>query len=94
MTIQIETDLKDILNRIDLKLDHLQSDVSQINVKLENLSTRMTQVEKTSDKLSTTQDTILKDVSDLKGAKSLVIPILVAVTTSILTLLIKAIPIS
>jgi len=92
MTIQIESDLKEILDKLDLKLDKLQGDVSDlreqdipsINVKLENLSTRMSQVEKTADKLSTTQDNILKDVSDLKGAKSLVIPILVAVTTSIL----------
>ncbi|WP_036489649.1 hypothetical protein [Myxosarcina sp. GI1] len=100
--IQIESDLKEILNKLDSKLDNLQSDVSDlrqqdiptINVKLENLSTRMSQVEKTVDKVSTNEETIQKDVSDLKGAKSLIIPIVVAVTTSILTLVIRAIPIS
>jgi archaellum component FlaC len=100
--IQIESDLKEILNKLDQKLDNLQSDVSglrqqdipTINVKLENLSTRMSQVEKTVDKVSTNQETIQKDVADLKGAKSLIIPIVVAVTTSILTLVIRAIPIS
>ncbi len=100
--IQIETDLKEILNKLDSKLDNLQSDVSElrqqdipnINVKLENLSTRMAQVEKTVDKVASNEETIQKDVSDLKGAKSLIIPIVVAVTTSILTLIIRAIPIS
>jgi archaellum component FlaC len=102
MSINIESDLKEILNKLDQKIDNLQNDVSglrqqdipTINVKLENLSTRMFQVEKTVDKVSTNQETIQKDVSDLKGAKSLIIPIVVAVTTSILTLVIRAIPIS
>ncbi len=102
MSINIESDLKEILNKLEQKLENLQSDVSglrqqdipNINIKLENLSTRMSQVEKTVDKVSTNQETIQKDVSDLKGAKSLIIPIVVAVTTSILTLVIRAIPIS
>ena len=102
MSINIESDLKEILNKLEQKLENLQSDVSglrqqdipTINVKLENLSTRMSQVEKTVDKVSTKQETIEKDVSDLKGAKSLIIPIVVAVTTSILTLVIRAIPIN
>ena len=102
MSINVESDLKEILNKLEQKLENLQSDVSglrqqdipTINVKLENLSTRMSQVEKTVDKVSTNQETIQKDVSDLKGAKSLIIPIVVAVITSILTLLIRAIPIS
>ncbi len=102
MSINVESDLKEILNKLEQKLDNLQSDVSglrqqdipTINVKLENLGTRMSQVEKTIDKVSTNQETIQKDVSDLKGAKSLIIPIIVAVTTSILTLVIRAIPIN
>ncbi len=102
MSINVESDLKEILNKLEQKLDNLQSDVSglrqqdipNINVKLENLSTRMSQVEKTVDKTSNNQETIQKDVSDLKGTKSLIIPIVVAVTTSILTLVIRSIPIS
>jgi archaellum component FlaC len=100
MSINVESDLKEILNKLEQKLDHLQSDVSglrqqdipTINVKLENLSTRMSQVEKTVDKVSSNQETIQKDVADLKGVKSLIIPIVVAVITSILTFLIRAIP--
>ncbi len=102
MSINVESDLKEILDKLERKIDNLQSDVSglrqqdipTINVKLENLSTRMSHVEKTVDKVSTNQETIQKDVGDLKGAKSLIIPIVVAITTSILTLVIRAIPIS
>ena len=39
-----------------------------------------------------TQETLAADVADLKGAKSLIIPIVVAVTTAILTLVARTIP--
>ena len=44
--------------------------------------------------IKSTQKTLNHDVSDLKGVKSLIIPIVVAVTTSILTLVIRTIPFS
>ena len=44
------------------------------------------------EKVEGTQDALIKDVSDLKGAKSLIIPVVVAVLTSILTLLVRSIP--
>ena len=44
------------------------------------------------EKVEGTQDALIKDVSDLKGAKSLIIPVVVAVLTSILTLLLRSIP--
>ncbi len=44
------------------------------------------------DKIETEQKTLIKAIADLKGVKSLIIPILVAVTTSLIILLIRAIP--
>ncbi len=44
--------------------------------------------------LKNTQETLAADVADLKGAKSLIIPIVVAVTTAILTLVARTIPFS
>lgn len=38
------------------------------------------------------QTGLVNDVSSLKGAKSLIVPIVVAILTSVLTLLIRAIP--
>ncbi|MGK7895274.1 MAG: hypothetical protein AB4372_17040 [Xenococcus sp. (in: cyanobacteria)] len=42
--------------------------------------------------LRNTQKTLAADVADLKGAKSLIVPIVVAVTTAILTLVARTIP--
>ncbi len=44
------------------------------------------------DKLKNTQKALAADVADLKGAKSLIIPIVVAVTTAVLTLVARTIP--
>jgi len=44
------------------------------------------------EKVEGTQDALIQDVSDLKGVKSLIIPVVVAVLTSILTLLVRSIP--
>ena len=42
--------------------------------------------------LKNAQETLAADVADLKGVKSLIIPIVVAVTTAILTLVARTIP--
>ncbi len=44
--------------------------------------------------LKKAQETLAADVADLKGVKSLIIPIVVAVTTAILTLVARIIPLS
>ena len=98
---KIEIDLAEVLQQINKKLDNLQSDIAairqedirDIKIKLENLDTRMSHVEKTTDKISDNQANIQENVSNLQGAKSLIIPIVVAVTTAVVTLVIRAIPI-
>ena len=98
MTIQIESDLKDVLNKIDGKLDNLQKDVTDINLTLTRvevkLDSELPTIKEDIREIKTTQKTLTVDVADLKGAKSLVIPIVVAVITSITTLLIRSIPIN
>lgn len=100
--IQIETDLKEILNNINGKLDNLQKDVTSINLRLTKVETKLDEgvipklnsLNEETKEIKSTQKTLTTDVSDLKGAKSLIIPIVVAVTTSILTLVIRTIPIN
>ena len=98
MTIQIESDLKDVLNKIDGKLDNLQKDVTDINLRLTRvevkLDSELPTIKEDIREIKTTQKALTVDVADLKGAKSLVIPIVVAVITSITTLLIRSIPIN
>ena len=95
----IETDLKEVLDRIDKRLKSIESDLTTIKVDVATVKTtvnsleiRMDKLDNRLDKIDTEQKTLIKDIADLKGAKSLIIPIIVAVTTSLITLLIRAIP--
>ena len=53
--IQIETDLKEILNKIDGKLDNLQKDVTDINLRLTRVETKL--------------DGTLEDIKEIKGSQ-------------------------
>ncbi|GBF80108.1 shikimate dehydrogenase [Aphanothece sacrum] len=95
----IETDLKEVLGEIKQQLNEIQKDVTDLKIDMaivkttvNSLENRLDSLENGLEKLETEQKTLVKDISDLKGAKSLIIPIIVAVTTSLITLLIRAIP--
>ena len=88
----IETDLKEVLDRIDRRLNSIESDLTTIKVDVATVKTTVNSLENRLEKIETEQKTLIKDIADLKGAKSLIIPIIVAVTTSLITLLIRAIP--
>jgi chromosome segregation ATPase len=106
MATTIETDLKEILGefkqeftKINQRLDRMETDLTTIKVDVATVKTtvnslenRMDKLDNRLDKIETEQKTLIKDIADLKGAKSLIIPIIVAVTTSLITLLIRAIP--
>ena len=94
MSIQIESDLKEILNRFEQKLDKLDETTNDINLRLTKVETKLDTAIEDIKEIKSVQKTLNNDVSDLKGVKSLIIPIIVAVTTSILTLVIRTIPIS
>ena len=101
MSVQIESDLKEILTRfeqkfdkIDQKLDKLSDNTTDINLRLTKVETKLDVAIEDIKEIKSTQKTLNNDVSDLKGVKSLIIPIVVAVTTSILTLVIRTIPLS
>jgi len=92
MPTMIETDLKEVLDRIDRRLNSIESDITTIKVDVATVKTTVNSLENRLEKIETEQKTLIKDMADLKGAKSLIIPIIVAVTTSLITLLIRAIP--
>jgi prefoldin subunit 5 len=90
-------------DKIDAKFETLQKEVSEFRtetkVSLESvrgdikvLDEKVDGMDKRLEKVETSQLSVVKDIADLKGAKSLIIPIIVAVTTSLLTLLIRSIP--
>ncbi len=57
--IQIETDLKEILNKIDGKLDNLQKDVIEINLRLTKVET----------KLDSELPALQKSIDEIKGSQ-------------------------
>ncbi|MGL5075736.1 MAG: hemolysin XhlA family protein [Waterburya sp.] len=73
MTVSIEQDLKDILNKMEAKIDNLSKDVVDLKVSAAKLT------EKT--------EAIEKDVKELKGTqKAQIWSLIVAVFTAILGL--------
>ena len=99
MATTIETDLKEILGefkqeftKINQRLDRMETDLTTIKIDVATVKTTVNSLENRLDKIEIEQKTLIKDMADLKGAKSLIIPISVAVTTSLITLLIRAIP--
>ena len=94
----IQTDLAEILRKLDSRFDKLENRLEKIDDRLgklevgqAELKVKVDGIDKTATELKNTQKTLTADVADLKGAKSLIIPIVVAVITSILTLIIRAI---
>ena len=73
MSIQVESDLKEILNKLDGKLDNLQKDVTDINLRLTKVETRLDSdlltIKNDIKEIKTTQKTLTSDVADLKGSK-------------------------
>ena len=84
--------LEIILTNITEKLDSLQKDFTDLKVDMAEVKTELKIIDRRWEKVEGTQDALIQDVSDLKGAKSLIIPVVVAVLTSILTLLVRSIP--
>jgi septation ring formation regulator EzrA len=101
MSVQIESDLKEIptrfeqrFDKLDQKLDKLNDNTTDINLRLTKVETKLDAATENIKEIKSTQKTLSTDVSDLKGSKSLIIPLVVAVTTSVLTLIIRTIPIN
>lgn len=97
--IQVTTDLNTILGQINNKLDtlqqsnsHISERLARIEEKVESIDKQLTTLDKRIDKMESEQKQLVTDIADLKGAKSLIIPIVVALLTSLFTLLLRAIP--
>ena len=88
----IQTDLAEILKDIKQSLNSIDSRLNHLEVGQARLEEKFEAQEKTLTEVKDTQKGLVKDVSDLKGAKSLIIPLIVAVATSLVTLLIRAVP--
>ncbi len=81
-------ELKQDIKEVNQKLEKLTT----IEVKLATIETEVRNLKEDVKNIKTVQNTLVTEVSDLKGVKSLVIPIVVAVSTALLTLLFRVLP--
>jgi FtsZ-binding cell division protein ZapB len=89
MSLTIETDLKEILTKLDGKIDRMQDNItdlklgqSEIKGDLKSLNTKVDNLEKTVDRVQKDVDILKTEVAGLTGIKGLLIPLSVAVTVS------------
>ena len=61
--IQIESDLKEILNKLDLKLDNLQKDVTDINLRSTKVETKL------DEGVMPRLDTLSSEIKEIKGSQ-------------------------
>ena len=84
--------IEDKFNKIDAKLDTLQKDHTDLKEGQATLTEKVSRKDKPHEKVESEQDTMVKAISDLQGFRSLVVPLVVAVATALLTLLFRLIP--
>ena len=63
MSIQIESDLKEILGRIDSKLDKLSEDVTDINLRLTKVETKL------DEGVVPRLDSLSSEIKEIKGVQ-------------------------
>lgn len=80
-----QVELKGEIRRVEQKVDDTNKRIDDTNKRIDKLETKM-------EKMEAKIDLVITDVADLKGSKSLITPLIIAVVTSFLTLLIRAIP--
>jgi len=66
MSIQVESDLKDILNKFDQKLDKLDRKLDKLGEDVTDINLRLTKVET---KLDSDINTIKEDIKEIKGSQ-------------------------
>ena len=68
--IQIETDLKEILNKLDGKLDNLQKDLTELKTKdLTELKVSQTEIKGDIKRLDSNISTFKEDIKEIKGSQ-------------------------
>ena len=85
-------ELKESIKDVNRRLDSIQKDVNYLKVGQTELKTEMRNLKEDVKEIKTVQNSLVDEVSNLKGIKSLIIPIVVAVATALLTLLVRLIP--
>ncbi|MGK7957868.1 MAG: shikimate dehydrogenase [Crocosphaera sp.] len=80
-------------DKIEVRLTNLEVGQTKLNTEVQNLKeTDILNLREDIKDIKTTQNSLVQEIADLKGVKSLIIPIVVAVATALLTLLFRILP--
>ena len=77
-------ELKQDIKEVNTKLDKQSEKIGTIEVKLTAVQTELKGMDKRLERVENTQDTLVKEVSDLKGFRSLILPIIVGVISAVI----------
>lgn len=91
-TPEIIKGIEEKFKKIDRKLESIQKDVTDLKIEVTEVKTEVRNLKENVRDIKTVQNTLVNEVADLKGVKSLIVPIMVAVITAFLTLLARFIP--
>ncbi|MEA5533165.1 shikimate dehydrogenase [Crocosphaera sp. XPORK-15E] len=106
VTYSIAEVLKRIDDKLDSNQKETNEKFKEVNQKLDKINERLTNLEvgqatltekvggmdKRLEKVENEQATMVKAISDLQGFRSLIVPVVVAVATALLTLLFRLVP--
>lgn len=85
-------EIKDSIKDVNQKIETIQKDLVDLKVGQATLTEKVDSIGKRLEKVETEQTTLVKDIADLKGVKSLIIPLIVAITTAIATVFLRSLP--
>ena len=87
MATNIETDLKEILTKIETKLDIVTQDVSEIKTKLDTVTKDVSEIKTNVAVLKANQDNIKEKLSEVNGSqKAQIWSLITVVTGAVITL--------
>jgi archaellum component FlaC len=86
------SEIKDSIKEVNQKLGRIDERLTKIEIGQAKLTEKVEGMDKRLEKVESEQSGLVKDLSDLKGVKSLIIPITVAVITSVLTVFLRSLP--
>ncbi|MEL4896643.1 shikimate dehydrogenase [Crocosphaera sp. Alani8] len=82
--VTVSFDLADILIRIEDKLDKQSEEIGDIKVKLTAVDTDVKNLKEDVRDMKIVQNTLVKEVSDLKGFRSLILPLIVGGVSAVI----------
>lgn len=90
MTLQ--KDMNQKFEMIQKDINDLKVGQTELKTEVRNLKEDVKEIKDDIKEVKTVQNSVINEISNLKGVKSLIIPIVVAVSTALLTLLVRLIP--